>query len=192
MADFLAGFTFGADDASQSRTSACDSTDDLQFRLRAMLDAKVTPTRAEHVATTLDIAATAQLTLSLSQADNDALEGLTNVDPSLGGIRSTGVTAENPGGATLRVTQAADALMDQPQDDPVLQRVIAKHIISAVSATDGGAWVMREMSRGLGGWSFSYLCKDSFQQWDRQNKGRSKPVVGEFTSKEPDPNMMSE
>ena len=94
MADFLAGFNLGADDAAQSKTSACSSTDELQLRLRETLDEKSTATRAEHVTTTLDISANAQLSLSLSHAEKNALEAPTNVDPSLGGTSMASVTAE--------------------------------------------------------------------------------------------------
>ncbi|PNY26598.1 ATP-dependent DNA helicase II subunit 1, partial [Tolypocladium capitatum] len=190
MADFLAGFSFGADDAARAETSTCASAADLQLRLREMLNAKVTSTRAQHVATTLDISAAAHFTLGLSQAENDALEGLDMVDPSLGGIRSTSVTASSPGVQSRRLTQAADSLTNQPQDDPVLQRAVARHIISAVSATDSSVWVVRDMSHGPQGWDITYLCRDSSQQWERQNKGKTALVVGEFTKGAPDPTLM--
>ena len=87
--------------------------------------------------------------------------------------------------------QALDSLMSQPQDDPVLQRVVAQHIVSAVSATDGCGWTLYDVSRSSKGWNLTYLCDKSSQIWDRQNKSTSKLVIGEFKNKEPNPKLMS-
>lgn len=190
--DFLTSFNFDTDDSANPKSSSCASVDDLQLRLRDVLAERATPTRAEHVATTLDISATARFTLNLSTTENGVLEGLNNLDPSLGGIRATSVNMENSGEQTTRDIVATDALLNQPQDDPVLQRAVARHIIAAVSATDGSVWIMREMSRDSQGWNFTYLCKDSAQQWDRQNKGKTKLIIGEYTQRDMDPTLMSE
>ena len=130
-----------------------------------------------------------ELALTVSEADNEALQSLSNLDPSLGGVRAT-VVSVDPSGQTLRVAKAQDALMNQ-NDNPVLQRTVAKHIIAAVSVADGSNWVLRDMSRVKQDWTFTYLCKDSLQQWNRQNsKNPGTAVVGEYSLKEPDPVLM--
>ncbi|KAL3955341.1 hypothetical protein ACCO45_010904 [Purpureocillium lilacinum] len=190
MADFLASFNFGAAEALPAEPSACDSVEELQLRLHEVLEAKTSPTRAEHVATTIDLAAGAHLTLGVSQTENDALEGLSNVDPSLAGMASSG-GGDGQQAALTRTVRVSDAISNQPQNDPVLQRAIAKYIIAAVSAADGSTWVMREMSRASQGWNFTYQCRDSTQQWERQNKGKAKHIIAEYTHKEPDPAVVS-
>ncbi|UNI22014.1 hypothetical protein JDV02_007942 [Purpureocillium takamizusanense] len=191
MADFLAGFNFGADDALPAAPSACNSIEDLQLRLHDVLEGKTTPNRAEHVTATVDLGAGAELTLDISHAENDALEGLSNVDPSLAGLISGGAVGDGQQGALNRTVRVSDVISNQPQDYPVLQRAIARHIIAAVGATDGSTWAMREMSRASQGWTFTYQCKDSAQQWLRQNKTNSKHIIAEYTNKEPDPVLAS-
>ncbi|ODA76696.1 hypothetical protein RJ55_07967 [Drechmeria coniospora] len=190
MADFLASFNFGAPDAVPSKPSSCVSVDELQTRLHTILEEQTTPTRAEHISTTLDISATAQISLHVPQNENEVLDDLNNVDPSLGGIWTCGVATASEG-QTVRVVNATDVLSNQHQDDPFPQQAVARHIVATVGATDGRSWVMRDMSRGPEGWSFSYLCKDSVQQWNRQNKEKSKLVIGDYTNKVPDPAAMS-
>ncbi|KYK59612.1 hypothetical protein DCS_00744 [Drechmeria coniospora] len=190
MADFLASFNFGAPDAVPSKPSSCVSVDELQTRLHTILEEQTTPTRAEHISTTLDISATAQISLHVPQNENEVLDDLNNVDPSLGGIWTCGVATASEG-QTVRVVNATDVLSNQHQDDPFPQQAVARHIVATVGATDGRSWVMRDMSRGPEGWSFSYLCKDSVQQWNRQNKEKAKLVIGDYTNKVPDPAAMS-
>lgn len=189
--DFLSSFNFDTDNSAASGVLSCASVEDLQLRLRDALTEKATPTRAEHVDITLDIGAAARLTLSLSTTENSVLDGLGDLDPALGGLRSESATTETSGEQSTRSISATDVLMNQPQDDPVLQRAVARHISSAVSATDGSSWIMREMSRDSQGWNFTYLCKDSSQQWGRQNAGRTKLIIGEYSQREMDPILMS-
>ncbi|KAJ4205161.1 ATP-dependent DNA helicase II subunit 1 [Fusarium falciforme] len=188
MADFLASFNLGAQTPAASSNPQCDSVQDLQLRLRGALDAKVTPNRAEHLSITLELGATVRFELSVSEPENGALDNLNNIDPLMGGMRSASVAADQAGGQLSRVVFANDTLMNQPQDDPALQRSVAKHIIGLVSATDGSTWTVREVSRGSQGWTFTYLCKDSYQQWNRQtSKNPTKAIVGEFSQRDPDP-----
>ncbi|UPL02003.1 hypothetical protein LCI18_012937 [Fusarium solani-melongenae] len=188
MADFLASFNFGAQTPAASSNPQCDSVQDLQLHIRSALDAKVTPNRAEHLSITLELRATVRFQLSVSEPENGALDNLNNIDPLMGGIRSASVAADQSGGQLSRVVFANDTLMNQPQDDPALQRSVAKHIIGLVSATDGSTWIVREVSRGSQGWTFTYLCKDSYQQWNRQtSKNPTKAIVGEFSQRDPDP-----
>ncbi|PHH90357.1 hypothetical protein CDD83_3919 [Cordyceps sp. RAO-2017] len=191
MADFLASFNLGADDGAPPQPSTCASIEGLQLRLAATLADKSTETRVEHVSTSLDICATTHLTVSFSMEENGVLEALSNLDPSLGGLHSTSVSVDTAEEQAMRKITASDALTNQPQDDPVLQRAVAKLIISAVSATDSSTWVVRDMSRGPQGWNFTYICDNSFQQWNIQNKGKTDAIIGEYTLREPDPVLMS-
>ncbi|KAF5716784.1 ATP-dependent DNA helicase 2 subunit 1 [Fusarium mundagurra] len=189
MADFLASLGLGgAQTSAASSNSQCDSVEELQLKLRSILDAKATPTRAEHVALTIELRATVRFQLPVSESENGTLESLNHIDPSLGGAQSVGMNGNRDEGQLSRVVFANDTLMNQPQDDPTLQRSVAKHIISIISSTDGSTWTVREVSRGTQGWAFTYLCKDSYQQWTRQNaKNQTKTIVGEFSQREPDP-----
>ncbi|CVK96883.1 uncharacterized protein FPRN_02836 [Fusarium proliferatum] len=189
MADFLASLGLGgAQTSAASGSSQCGSVEELQRQLRSILDAKATPTRAEHVALTIELRATVRFQLPVSESENGTLESLNNIDPSLGGTQSVGMNGNRDEGQLSHVVFANDTLMNQPQDDPTLQRSVAKHIISIISSADGSTWTVREVSRGTQGWTFTYLCKDSYQQWTRQNaKNQTKTIVGEFSQREPDP-----
>uniref|UniRef100_A0A0D2XQY6 Zn(2)-C6 fungal-type domain-containing protein n=1 Tax=Fusarium oxysporum (strain Fo5176) TaxID=660025 RepID=A0A0D2XQY6_FUSOF len=189
MVDFLASLGLGgAQTPAASSNSQCDSVEELQLKLRSILDAKATPTRAENVALTIELRATVRFQLPVSESENGTLESLNNIDPSLGGAQSVGMNGNRDEGQLSRVVFANDTLMNQPQDDPTLQRSVAKHIISMISSTDGSTWTVREVSRVTQGWTFTYLCKDSYQQWTRQNaKNPTKTIVGEFSQREPDP-----
>jgi hypothetical protein len=192
MSDFLASFGLAAQSPAVSSNPQCDSVEELQIQLRGILNAKATPTRAEHVAIIIELKATVRFQLAVSESENGDLENLNSVDPSLGGAKSAGMNGDQDGAQLSRVVFANDTLMNQPQDDPALQRSVAKHIISMISSTDGSTWIVREVSRETQGWTFTYLCKDSYQQWSRQNaKKPTKTVVGEFSQREPDPILHS-
>lgn len=181
---------FGAQTPAPSNNLSCASVQDVQLNLRSVLDSKVTPKKAEHISVTLELRSTVRFTLVLSESENGVLENLNNIDPSLGGSRPTPVPTNDTGGQLSRVVDANETLMNQPHDNPALQRSVAKHIITAVSATDGSTWTVREVSRGAQGWTFTYLCNDSYQQWSRQSaKNPSKAVVGEYSQREPDPTL---
>jgi hypothetical protein len=187
MADFLASFNFREEEPGGLDSRACACVEELQLRLRDLFNGKVTTTRAERVATRLDLAATAELTLGVSEGENDVLEGLSTLDPSLGGALSTSIPTDADGGQSARVVLVGDALMNQPPDEPVLQSSIAKHVVDGVSQVDGSEWTVRESSRGAHGWTFSYICKGSMQHWQRQNNGQPKMLVADYSHKEIDP-----
>ncbi|KAF5645289.1 ATP-dependent DNA helicase 2 subunit 1 [Fusarium sp. NRRL 25303] len=189
MADFLTSLGLGgAQTSTTSGNSQCGSVEELQLKLRSILDSRATPTRAEHVALKIELRAAVRFQLPVSESENGTLESLNNIDPSLGGAQPVGMNGNRDEGQLSRVVFANDTLMNQPQDDPTLQRSVAKHIISIISSTDGSTWTVREVSRGTQGWAFTYLCKESYQQWTRQNaKNQSKTIVGEFSQREPDP-----
>jgi hypothetical protein len=169
--------------AGQSNPS-CGSVADLQGQLRDLLSSCVTETRAEHVSVTFEIRATAIFEIPSSETENEALENASNIDPLLGGARSSTAPAANGNG--VRRINAIDALIDQPSDDPVLQRSIIRNIITALGEVDRSNWIVRQVSRNEQGWNFTYICKDSCQAWARQaSKTPAKTVIGEWSEKGP-------
>ena len=176
MADFLASFNFGQAVPTAADDSACHSIDDIQAHLRNTFEAKVTPTRAEHISLSLELRGSSSITLP--QIENDSLDGASE--------RPAEGQPERP----MRVVSVNDALARQT-DDPLLQRTIAKHIQRAVGDVDNSNWIVRDMSRASQGWSFTYICKGSHQFWNRQNtKNPPASLIGEFSLREPDPVLM--
>lgn len=169
----------------------CSSVADLQDQLRDLLGSRVTETRAEHVSVTFAIRATTVFEIPVSETENEALENASNIDPLLGGAQSSTAPAangnanENGAPASRKIT-AIDALINQPSDDPVLQRSIIKHIITALAEVDMSSWIVRQVSRNEQGWTFTYICKDSCQAWNRQaSKTPAKTAIGEWSEKSP-------
>ena len=163
-------------DAAGATTNkrTCASAEDLQERLRRAFEARLTPTRAEHVSEAFELPASTALTLHLPPAEYDALQAV------LGGAPSSAVE----GAVLARVVVASDALLGQPQDDPVVQRAVAKHLVGAIGAVDGSVWAVREMSRAAQGWTFTYHCRDSLQAWLRLNaENPARGVIGEYSQK---------
>lgn len=184
MADFLASFNFGAGTTAPVDDSACTSIDEIHGKLRAILDTKVTPTRAEHVSLTLKLRSSAKLNIPVSDTENDAVEELAQIDPVLGGVQSL---ANHGTPQPTRVISVHDALLNQ-SNDAALQRTIAKHILEALSTADISQWTVRDLSRGPQGWSFTYICKGGHQHWSRQNhKNPTMAIIGGFSFRDPDP-----
>ncbi|KAH6856619.1 hypothetical protein B0I37DRAFT_79604 [Chaetomium sp. MPI-CAGE-AT-0009] len=164
---------------------ACNSVADLQAQLRDLLHNRVTETRADHTSVTFEIRATATFEIPVIETENEAPEGVSNIDPLLGVARSNAVPAANgnPGQPARRVT-AIDALVNQPVDDPALQTTIARQIILSLREVDSSNWTVRQVSRTEQGWTFTYVCKDSWQEWNRQAaKTPAKTVIGEWSEK---------
>lgn len=170
--------------ASQSNPS-CGSVADLQGQLRDLFSNRVSETRAEHISVTFELRATTVFDVLVTETENEALEGASNIDPLLGGARSSvAPTAAPNGGQATRRINAIDALINQPVDDPVLQTSITRHIISALNDVDGSTWTDRQVSRAEQGWIFTYICKDSWQSWSRQSsKTPAKVLIGEWSEK---------
>lgn len=176
MAEALLGALEGVE---QSKQPPCRSPEELKARLGDTLESKTSPTRSEHISVNLELAAFSELQLVLPESEWDALQGQVHVDPSLGGARTGAVD-----GLVTRVIRVGDTLANQPQDEPVLQRTASKIIVAAVGEADGSTWVERKASRGNHGWTFTYHCKDSLQEWVRLNaKNSERAVVGEFSTK---------
>lgn len=185
MADFLASFNF-REEEPELDSRPCTGLEELRLRFRDDFDGKVTATRAERVATRLDLAASAELTLGVSASENNELDGLGALDPSLGGALPTGTSADADGGQVARVVLVNEAVMNQ-SDEPVLQTSVAKHIAGGVGQVDGSEWVLRDSSQGANGWIFTFICKGSMEHWRRQNKSQLKTLVAEYSHRELDP-----
>ncbi len=170
--------------ASQSNPS-CGSIDDFQAQLRDLFRTRVTDTRADHISVTFEIRATAVFGIPVADNENEANEHASNIDPLLGGAQAAAAPAVNGmGGPATRRVNAIDALINQPPDDPSLQTSITRHIIAALGQVDGGGWLVRQVSRIDQCWTFTYICKDSWQAWSRQTaKHPAKTVIGEWSEK---------
>ncbi len=170
--------------ASQANPS-CASVPDLQGRLRDLLGSRATETRVEHTSVTFEIRATASFDIPIVDSENG--ENASNIDPVLGGAQPVaavpGAAYANGAQPTRRVN-AIDALINQPVDDPALQTTIVRHIIASLSAVDGSNWIVRQVSRGEQGWTFTYICKDSWRAWSRTaSKNPAKTAIGEWSDK---------
>ncbi|KAI0486077.1 hypothetical protein F4859DRAFT_502462 [Xylaria cf. heliscus] len=157
---------------STSRSNAaCSSVEDLQGQLHQLLAAKTTETRAEHISPGFELLAHAILHLPVD-SENSTAEGA-------GAGPDTAPSQQPP---ITRTVIASDTVQNQPTDDPVLQKAVAKHICNAIGAVDSSAWTVRQVTRGAQGWQFTYICKDSLQAWNRANaKNPDRPVIGSYS-----------
>lgn len=150
----------------------CDSVRDLQDRLRNLLSAKVSETRAEHISASFELPSTA--TFTINEAEHEA--AASSIDPLLASAR----TAIPSNDQSTRHISASETLINQPQNDPILQRTVSKHIVTAVGAADEAHWTVRQVSRVDQGWTFTYICKSSSQAWNRQHaKQAVRAVAGD-------------
>lgn len=176
MDDFL--------DAPKS-SYVCSSVDDLTRHLGGLHAQKVTEARAEHIYATFELPST--VVFNVPESENDAADPQ-NLDPALGGHPGVAPAVFMNGSASpaIREIRAHDTLINQPADDPALQKVVAKHIITSLGNVDGGSlWTVRSVSRNSSGWTFTYLCKNSTQSWMRQNsKNGAKLRMGESSGKD--------
>ncbi|EXF77767.1 hypothetical protein CFIO01_03088 [Colletotrichum fioriniae PJ7] len=181
MAEALLGLAPSYGSASRNKPSIAHP-DDIPTQLRSELDRKKTPTRCEHLSVTLEVPPT--LEFAIRDGDGDAQE---NIDPALSGLRTQVVE-----GQTVKIVRAYDTIISQPHDNPVMQRAVAKHIVGLLSVVDESTWVVREVSRGQYGWSFTYNCRDSLVTWNRQHqKTPNKTIIGEYSQKELEPAMQA-
>lgn len=179
-------------DASKSNY-ACNSIEDLQLQLAELRQAKVTDTKAEHISATFEFRSTS--VFNVPENENDGADANQNLDPTLGGSPAMNPHAPEKGNgdatpaapvtSATREIRAHDTLMNQPADDPALQKAVARLIITSLGFVDGSAWTVRSVSRGASGWTFQYLCRNSTQAWQRQNsKNTAKVLVGESSGKD--------
>lgn len=175
MDDFL--------DAPKS-TYACNSVDDLTLHLGSLREQRVTDLRAEHISATFELGSI--VIFNVPETENDAADPQ-NLDPALGGNTGAAPAAAMNGAASpaTREIRAHDTLVNQPTDDPTLQKIVAKHIITSLGNVDGTSWTVRSVARNSSGWTFTYVCKNSTQSWLRQNfKNAAKLRVGESSGKD--------
>lgn len=191
MADFLASLGLTTESEPETDSGQCASIEDLQGRLQKLLHAQVSPTRAAHVSTSLDLRGAARINVHLTESENEALAGLGAPKPSHGEAISTPTPANGSDAEpayTVRELIASEALLNQPVSDPTLQQSVAKHIASGLGQVDSTSWIIREVSRQGQGWSFTFQCKGSMQHWMRQNgKSTGKVVIGAYYHQVPDP-----
>ncbi|KAI1757276.1 hypothetical protein F4782DRAFT_537518 [Xylaria castorea] len=157
---------------STSRSNAaCNSVEDLQGQLHQVLVAKTTDARAEHISPSFELLSHAPFHLPVD-SENSTAEGI--------GLGPDTTQSQQP--PITRTVIASDTVQNQPADDPVLQKAVAKHISNAVGAVDSSAWTVRQVTRGAQGWQFTYICKDSLQAWNRANtKNTDRPVIGSYS-----------
>lgn len=160
-------------DASRSN-APCSSVEDLQGQLHHLLAAKTTETRAEHVAPNFEI-----LPHAIFHLPPDGEDAATDGSGSHPADPVQPQPEPLAGGRTVAVSET---VQNQPADDPVLQRAVAKHITTAIGAVDGSAWTVRQVTRGAQGWQFTYICKHSLQAWNRANaKNPARPVIASYS-----------
>lgn len=195
MADFLQGFQFGVAETKQISLTPCASVEDLQLRLRALVDKKTSPTRAEHIQIALDISPAARLGFSLCPAADDegpvtrpttALPALTADACSLSHGPDP-VSTES----TFRLFEIKDIVTNQSPEDPKLSRLLAQHIMDSISAADSSTWSAQDTKYSSEGWIFTYICHRSVKSWNRDMKGKVKVTIGDYTNREPDPVLIS-
>lgn len=146
--------------------------DDFKLQLGTLRETKVTDTKAQHMTATFAFRATTVFTVPEN-------EGEAPENPPDGG------PATSPTNERTRDIRAHETLMNQPADDPALQKLVAKHIITHLGAVDGSAWTVRSVARTSAGWTFQYLCKSSIQAWARQHvKQSAKVLVGLSSGKD--------
>jgi hypothetical protein len=185
MADFLASFDFGAGDDHAPDSGACVSIDSLQIRLRGLIDAKTTDTRAEHIGAAVDLAEKIEFVITPAQARNDVPN---NVDPSLSG---EAMDIDEAIGSQSKVHTALEVLRNQPSQEPVVQQAVAEQIAMAVGVEDKSTWALQSCELASHGWDFTFICEASLQHWKAQHEGQTLAVVGDYSKKEPDPVLSS-
>lgn len=159
-------------------TYPCASVDDLKHQLEGLRLEKVTDKTAKHISATFEFRPTAVFTIPETDSDQDGASPIQNLDPALdGGAAASAANASESNDTTpnqtpsvaTRVIRAHDTLINQPADNPVLQKAVARHILANLGSVDNSSWVVRSVSRNSVGWSFQYVCRNSIQEWKRQN-----------------------
>ncbi|KAK3323455.1 hypothetical protein B0T19DRAFT_204987 [Cercophora scortea] len=187
------GLGIGASNSGFNGNS-CGFVADLQDRLRSLFVTHVAESRADHISATFELRSTTVFFVPSVEPENDAGENGATADSLLGGARAS-VAPNTPGlgSQSTRQITAIDTLINQPSDNHALQMSVAKHITASLAEVDSSSWTVRQVSRGEQGWTFTYICKDSWQAWSRQtSKNPAKSVIGEWSNKDgPDSINMS-
>jgi hypothetical protein len=165
------------------RNYPCSSVAELQRQLCDILNAKVTPKKAEHISVTFELGSTAVFDVPEADTESGAVDGVSaRHSPSMSGSPVT------------RRICASDTLLNQPQDDPVLQMTVSTHLVASLEEVDCGKWSVHQVSLDSQGWTFTYICKDSYQAWRRQDaRHPARKLVGEWSNEDgQDPVNMSQ
>lgn len=171
--------------ATPSNSHLCDSVADLQVRLSHALHAKVSQTRAEHISSTFELPSSVIFNITATETESETHESAAHINPQLGEPQTSAPSSTVDGSQSARQISAIDTLVNQPDNDPALQRTVTKHLIAALGELDRANWVVRQVSRVAQGWTFTYICKDSSQAWARQHaRHPSRIVEGEWSSKD--------
>ncbi|KAI0890362.1 uncharacterized protein GGS22DRAFT_150690 [Annulohypoxylon maeteangense] len=147
----------------------CSSIQEIQDKLHHSLISKSSDTHAEHTSITFEFRHNTLFNIN-GDTDNNSPDG--SIDP----------TSQSQQPPIARTVNVSETVQNQPADDPVLQRAVAKHIVGAMGVVDGSSWVVRKVSRGAQGWTFTYICKDSLQEWNHANgKNTDKFIIASYS-----------
>ncbi|KAI1648685.1 uncharacterized protein F4817DRAFT_333740 [Daldinia loculata] len=147
----------------------CNSVQDVQDRLHRLLASRSSDTRAEHASFTFELRHNVVFHLN-PDAENSPADSVVNP------------TEQSHHQPITQSVNAFETVQNQPSDDPILQRAVAKHIVGAMGIVDNSSWTIRKVSRDSQGWTFTYICKDSLQAWNRANaKNTEKHVIGSYS-----------
>lgn len=155
----------GAGGDAPARNYTCGDAEDLQNQLRSLVASKSSDTRAEFITTAFEFCHNTVFGIPVEHEAASADPVLQLQPPS------------------IRAVNASEAVVNQPTDDPALQRLVAKHIADTIAAADGSVWNVRQVFRGAQGWVFTYQCKHSLQAWLRQQgKNPDRPPIAAFNA----------
>ena len=166
----------------QRGNHVCGSVDDLQAQLHNFLLSKSSDTRAEHVSLTFELRYNTVFHLPPeSSSENNGRSQ--SADPTQSQSQPPAVQQQQQQQQEpTRSVTASEIIHDQPSDDPVLQKAVARHIMGRIALVDNSTWNVRQIARAAQGWTFTYICKDSHQAWTRAHaKNSERPVIGAFS-----------
>ena len=154
----------------------CGTVAELASQLRALLAEKVSPAKTEHVSANFELRSSAVFEIPITDSNRpgsgDTMIGNAAASP-IEGVRAT------------QIVSAGDALMNQPEHDPVLQTAITRSIIGLLAEVDGSHWMVRSVARVAQSWHFVYICAKSCKEWTRQSaKTPAKTVIGAWSNKD--------
>ncbi|KAI0843069.1 hypothetical protein F5Y06DRAFT_80330 [Hypoxylon sp. FL0890] len=147
----------------------CSSIREIQDKLHHSLVSKSSNTRAEHTSITFEFRHNTVFHLN-EDAENSAPDAVAEPD------------SQPQQQLINRPVNVSETVQNQPADDPVLQRAVAKHIVNAMGVVESSTWTVRNVSKDAQGWTFTYICKDSLQAWNRANaKVAEKAAIGSYS-----------
>ncbi len=145
-------------------------------QLRALLAEKVNPAKTEHVSANFELRSSAVFEIPITDCNRPGS------GDTLGG---NAAAAPLEDGRATRIVSAGDALVNQPEHDPVLQTSVTRNIIGVLAEVDGSHWVVRSVARVAQSWHFVYICAKSCKEWTRQSaKTPAKTVIGAWSNKD--------